>query len=155
MTATTVTPEQLLASEPKFHRGLDTPMRREASRTITYTWATGEGDLWKNAADYAGENERVPFFAVLTIDHHKKGRGAAHYRATLRQHHGAGASMCIFDGRNGLHICSDTNRAGRYNANQLAAFAEYALTQLRERAEDPRPAAGGADVLAYFKPERV
>jgi hypothetical protein len=29
----------------------------------------------------------------------------------------------VFDGRNGLRICSDTNGAGRYNANKLDAFA--------------------------------
>jgi hypothetical protein len=147
-TATTVTPEALLASEPKFHRGLDTPMRREASRTITYKWATGEGDLWKNPDQHLAASERVPFFAVLTIDHHKKGRGVAHYSATLWQHHGEGGSMCAHDGRNGRRICTDTTRAGRYNADKLAAFAEHALKQLRERANDPA-------VLAYFKPERV
>jgi hypothetical protein len=40
----------LLMSEPTFHRGIDTPLRREASRTITYTWEIGEGDKWRNEA---------------------------------------------------------------------------------------------------------
>jgi hypothetical protein len=137
----------LLASEPRYHRGLDTPMRREASRTIKFTWDVGEGDLWKNQNTLA-ESERVPFFAVLTVTHNKKDRSAANYSASLWQHHGAGASMCVFDGRNGLRVLTDTNGAGRYNANKLEAFAHYALAQLRERANDPA-------VLVYFKPERV
>ncbi len=149
MTAVIQTPEQLLASAPKFHRGLDTPMRREASRTITYTWATGEGNLWRNAEQHNAPSEVVPFFAVLTVTHHKKHRCPAHYGATLRQHHGEGASMCIFDGRNGLSIATDVNGAGRYNANKLAAFAEYALEQLQgPKSADPA-------VLAYFRPERI
>jgi hypothetical protein len=84
-------------------------MRREASRTIKFTWDVGEGDLWKNQNTLA-ESERVPFFAVLTVTHNKKGRGAANYSATLWQHHGAGASMCVFDGRNGC-ACSPTPTA--------------------------------------------
>lgn len=150
MTATTVTPEQLLTSEPKYHRGIDTPMRREASRTITFTWEIGEGDKWRNA-DPSTPNERTTFLAVLTVTHDKKSyRGAAAYRATLWQHqrNAGGGEGCIFDGRNGLHVCSDTNGAGRYNAGKLAAFAQYALTQLRQRGPDPQ-------VLAYFRPERV
>jgi hypothetical protein len=138
----------LLMSEPPFPRGIDTPLRREASRTITYTWEIGEGDKWRNE-DPSAANERVTFLAVLTITHNKKGRGAAHYSATLWQHQEAsGMTSVVFDGRNGLGICTDTNRAGRYNANQLDAFARYALTELRSRITDER-------VLAYFKPERV
>lgn len=148
MTTITTTPEQLLATEPKYRRGLDTPMRTEASRTITYTWSTGEGDLWKGS--HLAASERVPFFAVLTVTHHKTGLRAAHYSADLRQHHGEGASMCAFDGRNGLSVLTDTSGAGRYNANKLEAFARYALERLQgpEMNRDPK-------VLAYFKPERV
>lgn len=132
----------LLMSEPKFHRGIDMPMRREASRTITYTWEIGEGEKWRNE-DPSAPNERVPFKAQLSVTH-EKGRGAR-YRASLYQLTGNGI---IFDGRNGLHICSDTNGAGRYNATKLAAFAKYALNELQSRVTDPA-------VLAYFKPERV
>jgi hypothetical protein len=139
----------LLTSEPKYHRGIDTPMRREASRTITYTWEIGDGDKWRNE-DPNAANERVTFLAVLTITHDKKGRRPAAYRATLWQHQESadGATGVVFDGRNGLHICSDTNGAGRYNANKLHAFAQYALIELRSRVTDEQ-------VLAYFKPERV
>lgn len=147
-TATDIAPV-LLTSEPKYHRGIDTPLRREASRTITYTWTIGDGEKWRNV-DPSMPNERVTFQAVLTITHDKKGRRPAAYRATLWQQtdEGNGIVGTIFDARNGLHICSDTNGAGRYNANKLHAFAQYALIQLRSRAADPA-------VLAYFKPERV
>jgi hypothetical protein len=140
---------KLLASEPKFHRGMDTPMRREASRTITYSWTVGEGDMWKQTV---GPNERVTFRAVLTITHNKKGhRGAAHYSAVLWQHHvdAHGAEGVLFDAHNGLHVLMDTAGAGRYSAAKLAAFAKYALGQLQG------PKANDERVLRYFAPERI
>jgi hypothetical protein len=143
--ATTVTPEELLASEPKFHQGLKTPFHKEGDRTITYTWTVGDGPEWRETQ---GENPTVTYLAVLNITH-KKGRGAA-YTATLWQEHisGGGSRGTSINGRNGLRIYTDFNRAGRFSLSKLQAFAPYALAQLREKSNDP-------DVLAYFKPERV
>jgi hypothetical protein len=139
---------KVLASEPTIKHGLSTPMRPDGDRTIKYTWQIGVGDLWKNADQYLAESERVPFFAVLTVTHHKKGRLRANYSATLWQHHGEGASMCAVDGRNGTMIERDFNGAGRFSLARLQAFAPMALAKLRERASEP-------EVLAYFKPERI
>jgi hypothetical protein len=150
MSTTILAPEQLLATEPKYHRGLKTPFRPEADRTITFTWVVGEGDKWKQTM---GENERVTFLAVLSVTHNKKGRGAAHYSARLWQHQrdvDGSLEGCMFDAVNGTGFgLTDTNGAGRYNAVKLEAFAHYALKQLREQhATDPQ-------VLRYFRPERV
>jgi hypothetical protein len=143
--ATTVTPEELLASEPKFHQGLKTPMRPEANRTITYTWTVGDGPEWRETQ---GENPTVTYLAVLNITHHK-GRGAA-YTATLWQEQidSDGSRGVQVNGRNGLRVYTDFNRAGRFSLSKLQAFAPYALAVLRSKFDDP-------DVLAYFKPERV
>lgn len=140
-------PAALLATEPEYHRGVNTEWQKEAERTITFTWTVGEGDKWKQTT---GANERVTFDAVLNVTHNKKGRGPAHYSATLWQHQTGGSGMTgvLYDGHNGLRVLTDTAGAGRYNAAKLEAFAYRALTQLRAKSDDPA-------VLAYFRPERV
>jgi hypothetical protein len=144
--ATTVTPEQLLASEPRFKQGTKTPFNREGDRKITYTWTIGEGPMWKQTE---GENPLVTFEAVLEITHHKKDRRPARYTATLWQHviDADGRTSVIFDGSNGLLVHTDANGAGRFSMNKLQAMAPYALRKLREAHAEPE--------LDYFRPERV
>jgi hypothetical protein len=142
MTTTILTPEQLLASEPKRKDGLKTPFNKQGDRTIRFTWAVGDGESF---------GEPVKFLAELSVTHHAKGRGPAHYSATLWQmtDDGSGCVGTTIDGRNGYMILRDSNGAGRFSLNKLQGFAPYALEKLRElAANDPK-------ILAYFLPERV
>lgn len=138
----TQTPEEIIASEPERKRGLKTPFNKEGDRKITFSWEIGTGVEF---------DEPVKVTARLEVTHRKASDSRdrrARYQATLYRitKREGGLESIKFDGRNGTRVVDQTQGAGRFNADTLSAFANYALNIARGEIAN-------AKVRVYFTPE--